>query len=287
MIEMETKNKMTNYEKIMAHYPDIEKYEKQYGYIFFPKKRLEEWGYKDRTELVVHYCLIYNSIPRDNKEFVTNLISINNIVTQMNIKNNKSRKAKIIIESLQALERDGVISIDWLEGEPWNKNSLFTATQYRDDDESLIPTKSNAWSKIFTYQEFNDREREGMFATFLSVSSKLNLLSRTNNIDKDSYDSFFNMANVIGWENVDSIGSRIDYTRNTAGEYMDKLEELKLIAIIKVRFIESSYYTNMYSRYEDAYILKRFASYCSSKNVPTSKNGRKDYSYLKIIDVKY
>lgn len=269
---------------VESKFSDVQSYDKQNGYVFFPRNRLDEKGYANSTEILTHFCLINNSIPKDNQTFITNPLSISIIAMQSNLVGaNKSRKMKKISGSLKRLSNDGVIKIKWF-GKEWDNNSMFIAIQKRKDKENLIPVKSDVWYKIFFNNNYSDLERENCLSVFISFSSMLVLINKPKEVYQRGYSSFFEMKKAIGWETLENIGDRINISRKKVSEYMDKLVDIKVLSYLRVKFNNLSYSSTMYSRYEDRYVLKSFASLCIEDNLPNSKDYG-DYSYLRISDV--
>lgn len=229
---------------------------------------------------------------------ISNMVSIDMIISRLMYQGNISRKRKSIRKAISELVEKDIIKITDISGSPIQDIEKESASALISIEQQAISNKSNKisyfrikWSEYvrIVSSDVADSNKESLLAILTTIKSDMMDVDVSKNKHKDKLTILNSYRSMLCLSTIDKIGLRTSTNRVTTAKYIDQLKEMDIIKALKVRRVDTpryawTYYYSDFARFPE---LTYFAEgLINSGFVSNSKDSRyKNLSYLNINKV--
>lgn len=200
-----------------------------------------------------------------NNELVSNMVSLEMIMSRLQFTGNISRKRQEVKESINLLIKKGIVKAEDLSGnEVKSINNDMHSTLLTFVQQTVKKGSSNTsyyqikWSELtkIVNSELSDAKKTSLIATLCSLKSSMNDVRLSGNKKLTDITLLNKYRSLFCLSNQDKIAKRVGFkSRQTATNYINELEEMGIIKSIKVHRVGEadhvwSYYYSDLSRYK-------------------------------------
>lgn len=285
---------------INKYYQDAIAPKNESGYFIVSQEAFFKNLYESTWEIATHILIssfnINNDI--DSDDITTSMINLNMLYDRFEIVNAKKNRVKSKIkESIESLIAKGILEVIYRDDNEQDSDvRLFKVQQ----SSFKIDEGSNRSKMYFTlqydsiesilYSENSDLIKANLLSMYAVIATQINHFDYAKAYDNEpTYTSLLHMLNALSVASATKLADKACVTRNTAEKYLDILDELKVIARIKVhrQNAEAFSWQYYYSKYHQRAILRDFVStlLLQTQFPDNRKSDLTDYSWLNIDDV--
>ena len=229
---------------------------------------------------------------------ISNMVSIDMIVSRLMYQGNISRKRKNIRKAISELVEKDIIKITDIYGSHIQDIETESASTLISIEQQTIGNKSNKifyfkikWSEYvrIVTSDITDSNKESLLAILATIKSDMMDVDVSKNKHKDTLTILNSYRSMFCLSKIENIGLKTDTNRVTTAKYIDQLKEMDIIKALKVHRVDTpryawTYYYSDFARFPE---LTQFAEgLINSGFVSNSKDSRyKNLSYLNIDKV--
>ena len=229
---------------------------------------------------------------------ISNMVSIDMIISRLMYQGNISRKRKSIREAISELAEKDIIKITDISGSPIQDIETESASALISIEQQTISNKSNKisyfkikWSEYvrIVTSDIADNNKESLLAILATIKSDMMDVNVGKNKHKDTLTILNSYRSMFCLSKIENIGLKTDTNRVTTAKYIDQLKEMDIIKALKVHRADTpryawTYYYSDFARFPE---LTYFAEgLINSGFVSNSKDSKyKNLSYLNIDKV--
>ena len=231
---------------------------------------------------------------------VSNMVSIDMIISRLMYQGNISRKRKSVRKAISELAEKDIIKVTDIFGSPVHDIKTESASTLVSIEQQTIGNKPNTisyfkikWSEYLRIatSDATDSSKESLLAVLATIKSDMVdvNVSKNGHRPKDTLTILNRYRSMFCLASIESIGLKTNTNRVTTAKYIDQLKEMDIIKALKVRRVDTpryawTYYYSDFARFPE---LTYFAEgLINSGFVSNSKDSRyKNLSYLNINKV--
>ena len=229
---------------------------------------------------------------------ISNMVSIDMIISRLMYQGNISRKRKSIRKAISELAEKDIIKITDIAGSPIQDIETESASALISIEQQVISNKSNKisyfkikWSeyKRIVTSDITDSNKESLLAILATIKSAMMDVDVSKNKHKDTLTILNSYRSMFCLSTIENIGLKTGTNRVTTSKYIDQLKEMDIIKALKVHRVDTpryawTYYYSDFARFPE---LTYFAEgMIDSGFVSNSEESKyKNLAYLNIDKV--
>lgn len=200
-----------------------------------------------------------------NSELVSNMVSLEMIMSRLQFTGNISRKRQEVKESINLLIKKGIVRAEDLSGNEVKSidNDMYSTlltyiqqtTKKGSSNTSYYQIKWSEFIKIIN-SELTDAKKTSLIATLCSLKSSMNNVKLSGNKKLTDITSLNRYRSIFCLSSQDKIAKRVGFkSRQTVTSHINELEKMNIIKSLKVHRVGESdhmwsYYYSDLSRYK-------------------------------------
>lgn len=258
----------------------------------------DKYGVLDNTLQAAVLVSIAGFNSHFENRLISNMVSIDMIISRLMYQGNISRKRKSIIKAISELVEKDIIKITDISGSPIHDIETESASTLISIEQQVISNKSNKisyfkikWSEYvrIVSSDIADNNKESLLAILATIKSAMMDVDVSKSKHKDTLTILNSYRSMFCLSTIENIGLKTDTNRVTTAKYLDQLKEMDIIKALKVHRSDTpkhnwTYYYSDFARFPE---LTYFAEgLIDSGFVSNSKDSNyKNLSYLNIDKV--